>query len=110
VTAPYWVKLVRQGNEFTGYHSPDGVAWTMKDPSGAESDAINPVTIEMDSNVYIGLAVTSHQANVMCTSVFSDVSTTGRVTGQWMSQDIPSNAAEPLYVAVDVNGRVKTSQ
>jgi len=102
--------LVRRGNKFTGYHSADGVTWAMKDASGVESDAMNPVSIEMGESVYIGLAVTSHQANVMCTSVFSDVSTTGRVTGQWMSQDIPSNAAEPLYVAVDVNGRVKTSQ
>jgi len=101
IKAPYWIKVVRRGNEFTGYHSPDGIAWTMKDPSGVESDAMNPVTIEMNSKVYIGLAVTSHQANVMCTSIFSDVSTNGAVTGTWMSQDIPSNAAEPLYVAME---------
>ena len=108
VTAPYWVKLVRLGDEFTGYHSRDGVTWTMKDPTGAESDATNPVTIEMGPNVYIGLAVTSHHANVMCRSVFSDVSTSGKVTGQWMSQDIPSNAAEPLYVALeDSAGHIK---
>ena len=100
-TAPYWVKLVRRGDEFTGYHSPDGVIWTAKDSSGYEANAMNPVTIEMDPNVYIGLAVTSHQANVMCASVFSDVGTSGEVAGQWMSQDIPSNAAEPLYVALE---------
>jgi hypothetical protein len=100
-TAPYWVKLVRRGDEFTGYHSPDGVIWTMKDSSGYEANAMNPVTIEMDPNVCIGLAVTSHQANVMCASVFSDVGTSGEVAGQWMSQDIPSNAAEPLYVALE---------
>ncbi len=100
--------VVRRGNEFTGYHSPDGTTWTMKDPSGVESDAMNPVTIEMNSKVYIGLAVTSHQANVMCTSIFSDVSTNGAVTGSWMSQDIPSNAAEQLYVAMeDSTGHIK---
>jgi len=108
VTAPYWVKLVRLGDEFTGYHSPDGVTWTMKDPGGVEGDAANPVTIEMGPNVYIGLAVTSHHANVMCRSVFSDMSTSGGVAGRWMSQDIPSNAAEPLYVAVeDSAGHIK---
>ncbi|MEJ2703043.1 MAG: hypothetical protein P8Z79_11440, partial [Sedimentisphaerales bacterium] len=34
--------------------------------------------------------------------VFSDVQTTGNVTGEWQSQDIGlvSNAAEPLYVAL----------
>jgi hypothetical protein len=108
IKAPYWVKVVRRGNEFTGYHSPDGVDWTMKDPSGAESGAMNPVTIEMNSKVYIGLAVTSHEANAMCTSVFSDVNTNGAITGSWISQDIPSNAVEPLYVAMeDSTGQIK---
>ena len=108
IKAPYWIKVVRRGGEFTGYHSPDGITWTMKDPSGVEGDAMNPVTIEMNSKVYIGLAVTSHQANVMCTSIFSDVSTNGAVTGLWMSQDIPSNAAEQLYVAMeDSTGQIK---
>ncbi len=83
----------------------------MKDANGYEGDAMNPVSIEMGENVYIGLAVTSHQANVKCTSIFSDVSTTGKVTGQWMSQDIPSNSAEPLYVAVeDTAGHIKAAR
>jgi hypothetical protein len=108
IKAPYWIKVVRRGDEFTGYHSPDGITWTMKDPSGVEGDAMNPVTIEMNSKVYIGLAVTSHQAKVMCTSIFSDVSTNGAVTGSWISQDIPSNAAEQLYVAMeDSAGHIK---
>ncbi len=108
-TAPYWVKLVRRGDEFTGYHSPDGVTWTMKDPGGVERDAANPVTIEMSPNIYIGLAVSSHDAKVMCKSVFSDVSTSGKIAGRWVSQDVPSNAAEPLYVAVeDTAGHIKT--
>ena len=56
----------------------------------------------MDSSVYIGLAVTSHNAAATCEAVFSNVTTTGNVTGQWTSQDIgiTSNAAEPLYVSV----------
>ncbi|MHC4206951.1 MAG: hypothetical protein ACYSTT_20030, partial [Planctomycetota bacterium] len=50
----------------------------------------------------IGLAVTSHNASETCQAVFTNVSTTGNVTGQWMNQDIgiESNDAEPLYVAV----------
>jgi hypothetical protein len=37
-----------------------------------------------------------------CQAVFSNVTTTGSVNGQWAHQDIgiASNAAEPLYVAV----------
>ena len=56
----------------------------------------------MTSNVYIGLALTSHEAAITCEAVFSNVTTTGSVSGQWANQDIgiESNDAEPLYVAV----------
>src|ERR1017187_8344477 len=30
LNAPYWVELVRIGNTFTGYRSPDGVTWTQQ--------------------------------------------------------------------------------
>jgi hypothetical protein len=56
----------------------------------------------MTSNVYIGLAVTAHNASATCQAVFTNVTTTGTVGSQWMNQDIgiESNDAEPLYVAV----------
>jgi hypothetical protein len=56
----------------------------------------------MSANVYIGLALTAHDAALTCQAVFSNVSTTGNVTGQWTNQDIgiASNDAEPLYVVV----------
>jgi hypothetical protein len=56
----------------------------------------------MGSNVYIGLALTSHDAALTGEAVFSGVQTTGTVTGQWQSQDIgiSSNSAESMYVAV----------
>jgi hypothetical protein len=48
------------------------------------------------------LALTAHDAALTCQAVFSNVTTTGTVTGQWAHQDIgiASNDAEPLYVAV----------
>jgi hypothetical protein len=56
----------------------------------------------MNSDVYIGLALTSHNAVVTGEAVFSNVITTGSVSGQWTNQDIGiiSNAAEPMYVAL----------
>jgi hypothetical protein len=59
----------------------------------------------MSSNVYIGLAVTAHDAALTCQAVFTNVTTSGNVTGQWVSQDIgiQSNDEEPLYVAVSNN-------
>jgi len=92
--APHWVKIERtiSGN-FTGSQSTNGTTWQ---PLGI------PANIQMSANVYIGLALTSHDAALTCEAVFSNVSTTGNVTGQWTNQDIgiASNDAEPLYVAV----------
>ena len=93
-TAPYWVKIERDlSRNFTAYHSANGSAWTIQ---GA------PENIPMGDNVYIGLAVTSHDAALTCQAVFSNVTTTGAVSQQWTHQDIgiASNTAEPLYVAV----------
>ncbi len=95
VAAPYWVKLERGlAGSFTAYHSSDGKAWTQLD---------QPVSIGMQSEVYIGLALTSHDPTLTCEATFSDVGTAGTVTGQWQSQDvgITSNDAEQFYVALE---------
>ena len=95
ITAPYWVKLERDiAGNFRGYYSANGTNWTAM--------SWNPQNISMSSNIYIGLAVTSHNAASTCEGKFSNVTTTGNVTGQWAHQDIgiASNDAEPLYVAV----------
>jgi len=93
IVAPYWVKIERSiSGSFTAYHSANGTTWTMQ---GTES-------IPMGSNVYIGLAVTAHNAAATCEAVFSNVTTTGSAGAQWANQDIgiASNDPEPLYVAV----------
>jgi len=94
ITAPHWVKIERgiAGN-FSASHSTDGVSWELQG---------TPESIQMGSTVYIGLAVTSHDAALTCEAVLSNVTTTGNVSAQWANQDIgiASNAAEPLYVAV----------
>jgi V8-like Glu-specific endopeptidase len=49
--APYWVRVKRVGNTFTGFHSPDGVTWVQQGPS---------TTIgTMAANALWGLAVTA---------------------------------------------------
>jgi hypothetical protein len=94
---PVWVKIERSGNSFNGYYSTDGVKWTAM--------SWNPQTINMAAaSVYIGLAVTSHNANALTTGEFSNVATTGGVTGAWEAAEIgvaqPGNAAGQLYVVV----------
>lgn len=94
VTAPYWIKLERDfSGNFKGYYSSDGSTWT---------PLIWKLSVSMNSNVYIGLALTSLDANLTCEAKFSGVQTTGTVTGQWQSQDIgiSSNSAESMYIAV----------
>jgi len=93
---PYWIKMERVGNKFNAYYSADGVSW--------QAMVWNPQTIPMVANVYIGLALTSHSAGVMASAKFSNVSTTGNVTGVWQVAAIgvaqPSNTAAPLYVTL----------
>jgi hypothetical protein len=63
----------------------------------------------MGSSVHIGLAVTSHNVGATCQAVFSNVTTTGNVSGQWVNQDvgIANNDPEQLYMALeDSAGRV----
>jgi hypothetical protein len=94
ITAPYWIKLERDfAGNFRGSYSTDGSTWT--------SMVWRP-GISMSSDVYVGLALTSHNAALTCEAKFSNVRTTGTVTGQWQSQDIgiSSNSAESMYVAV----------
>jgi hypothetical protein len=95
ITAPYWVKLERDvAGNFRGSYSVNGSTWTAM--------SWNPQNISMSSFVYVGLALTAHSTGATCQATFSNVTTTGNVTGQWAHQDIgiASNAAEPLYVAV----------
>jgi len=99
ITAPYWVKLERSiSGLFTVSHSADGTSW--QQVTGA-----TPQNIAMGANVYIGLALTSHNAALTCRAVFANVTTTGNISGQWTNQDIGirSNDPEPLYVAVSNN-------
>lgn len=64
--APYWVRIVCEGVTARGYHSPDGVNWTLQ----------ASVTVPPDPayNPYIGLAVCSHNPGALCTAVFDNVS------------------------------------
>jgi hypothetical protein len=94
LTAPYWIKLERTITGFNAYYSSNGTTW--------QAMAWNQQTVSMNSTVYIGLALSAHNANATCEAQYSNVRTTGTVTGQWTNQDvgIESNSPEPLYVAV----------
>jgi regulation of enolase protein 1 (concanavalin A-like superfamily) len=98
--APYWVRLTRKGNTFTAQRSADGNTWM-----SITTDPASVVDITMTPNVFVGLAVTSHNTSMQTSAEFSSVTATGSVTGQWQNAEIgvaqPSNDPAPLYVAVE---------
>ena len=95
VTAPQWVRITRDVSAtVTAEYSDDGFTWTTIG---------TPLAIPMDTPMYIGLALTSHNAGATCEAVFSNVSFPNTTPGgQWASQDIGiiSNDPEKMYVAI----------
>jgi hypothetical protein len=109
LVAPCWVKLTRTGSNFTAQRSADGVAWT----SITADAAASTVTVAMAADVYIGLAVTSHNTAAQTSAQFSQVATAGGVGGSWRNVAIgvaqPGNGAGTLYLTLeDKNGHKKT--
>ncbi len=107
IAMPHWVKLTRTGNIFTAQQSADGVTWVDITPAA-------PVDIPMAANVLIGLAVTSHDAAISTAAEFSNVSTTGNVTGDWQIAEVGvtqpvGNSSESMYVTIeDSSGQAVT--
>src|SRR5690606_9756835 len=75
---PYWVKLVRLGDQFTSLVSQDGNDWTI----------VGAVNVPLTQDVYIGLAADSSRVRSEVErynkSVFSNVSITS------LSEDYPT--------------------
>ncbi|MHC4595376.1 MAG: LamG-like jellyroll fold domain-containing protein [Planctomycetota bacterium] len=98
ISPPASIKLVRSGNILTGYVFQNG-QWQQQG---------RLTIVVMQDPVYIGLALTSHSPGVTTTAVFTDVQTTGAVTGVFTEQaigiDMPSNTPESMYVAVASSG------
>jgi regulation of enolase protein 1 (concanavalin A-like superfamily) len=63
---PYWVKLVRAGEKFSGYESADGEKWTL----------IGSTNLTMNSQAYVGLVTSSHQKTILCTATLDKVAVT----------------------------------
>lgn len=70
IATPYWVRVTRVGNTYTGYTSSDGTTWTQ----------LGSTTFTMTTTAYIGLAVTSHNDGTLCTAVFDNVTVSGTTT------------------------------
>ncbi len=107
---PCWLRITRSGDDFTLERSTDGVEWL-----SFETDANNASTetVDMGNTVYIGLVVTSHEADVPAAATFYNPTTTGNVSsGDWTVEVIGAdtehlvvNTIDKLYLAlVDNSG------
>ena len=101
VQAPYWLRVVRTGNTFSAYLSPNGNTWT----------SLGVTSVTMASQAYVGLAVSSHDNGTLSSAVFDNVTITsaqdltltpqiGAIT-QWQSQQFTPSISGGATWSVD---------
>lgn len=76
LVAPCWVKLARVGTTFTAYTSADGITWTTR---GSQ-------TLTLGTNIYVGLAVTSHTTATLSSVTFDNIGIVP--AADWSTTDI----------------------
>ena len=69
--APVWMRLTRLGNNFTGEYSTNGTTWITL--------ATRAITMSTTAPIYIGMAVSAVETNLMSNAVFSNVIVTANL-------------------------------
>jgi hypothetical protein len=64
---PAWVRLIRRGDRITGYYSDNGADW----------QEMGSAHVPLDGMALIGVAVTAHNNNALCTTSIEKVSISG---------------------------------
>ena len=82
VSAPESVKLIRQGNKFTSYFSSGNNVWF----------PINSINFGMNTNVQVGLAVTSHNNSTETEALISNFSLSNPASNLTVTRLILVNA------------------
>jgi len=68
---PVWLKMTRNGDQFTGFTSSDGHEWQVV--------GMTTVALPHDAGIVAGLAVTSHDTAALNTSTFDHLLVAGRI-------------------------------
>jgi hypothetical protein len=68
---PCWLKIVRHGNDFTGFESTDGEKWQQ---SGT-------IKLDLPADTVIGLAASSHKPDILTKATFDHVKLSGPEAG-----------------------------
>lgn len=98
--APYWVRMKREGNLFTGAISADGVSW----------QDIRSITIDMNDDIYVALAATTHTNEENGIYSFTNVEVQSSEAGllsQMVKEPIfyPNPVTDKLYFPANKNIR-----
>jgi uncharacterized repeat protein (TIGR03806 family) len=65
-SVPFWVRLSRGGDKFTGYVSADGTDW----------QRVDSIAIPMGKTIYVGLALSAHNNAALNSTLFDNVTVT----------------------------------
>ena len=97
---PVWLRLVRRGNTFAAYYR-------YQHEQGWQLAVVDGGTVTMPETIYVGMAVTSHQAGTLATATFDSVRSEHIA---WSSTDIGSVGAagsvidRGSYVSIEASG------
>jgi regulation of enolase protein 1 (concanavalin A-like superfamily) len=89
VSAPVWVRLVRQGSLVSSYWSSDGNSWTL----------ITSQTFALSTTAYVGLAVNSTNVATRTSARFSNVRVTTPSGNQPPTVSLTTPASGATYTA-----------
>ncbi|MFC4598402.1 endo-1,4-beta-xylanase [Cohnella hongkongensis] len=96
---PIWVKLTRSGDMFTGFISDDGTEWR----------AVGSMTIPMNEQVYIGLAVSNPGGSADNQAVFRQVQLLEGEGGPGPGEPEPSGEVPPPWQTAHIGGGASSS-
>ena len=78
IYAPTWLKLRRQSNEFTAYISPNGRLWSV----------LEKISVPMNQNIYVGLALAGGRDDVLNWTTFSKVREAPRLENDFFTPEV----------------------
>ena len=99
---PYWVKITRAGNVFTGYQSADGTTWTQ----------VSSGTVSMTTSAYVGLALTSHNISKLATATITNVEVVEGTGGAALSSaaTVVATASGSVSTVIPILGTASSVQ
>lgn len=89
VSAPYWLRILRDGDIVRAYRSGDGLSWI----------SVGNVNIPMGEDAFVGLVVNSRADGVLCAAAFEGVTVNCRAE----LMPIPTRSVAPgTYLSIPV--------